>query len=111
MRRRSRLGLEPLEARELLSGSRSMIPMMGRDAAPAAPPTITARLAPKSDPDGNGVVLRSTATIVGQTLPGARVRLEQPVGSKHLRSTRADAQGTYHATIRLPVGRTICQVE
>jgi hypothetical protein len=85
--------------------------MMGRDETPAAPPSITARLAPRSDPDGNGVVLRSTVTILGQTVPGARVRLEQAVGSKHLGATRANAQGTYHFTIRLPVGRTACQVE
>jgi hypothetical protein len=111
MRRRSRIALEPLEARELLSASRSSISMMGRDATPSAPPSITARLAPKSDPDGNGVVVRSTVTIVGQTVPGATVRLERAVGSKHLWSTTANAQGTYHFTIKLPVGRTICQVE
>src|SRR4051812_28610258 len=110
-RRRYRIIIEPLEARELLSASSSSIPMMGRDATPSAPPPITARLAPKSDPDGNGVVLRSTVTIVGQTAPGARVRLEQAVESRHLRSTRANALGEYHFTIRLPVGRTACRVE
>jgi hypothetical protein len=111
MHRRYRIEIEPLEARELLSGSGSRMPMRGPAAIPSAPPTITARLAPKSDPDGNGVVLGSTVTLVGQTTPGAHVRLEQAVGSTHLRSTQANAQGTYHFTVRLPMGRTAWRVE
>jgi hypothetical protein len=39
------------------------------------PPIVTASLSPDSDPDGNGVVLNSTVTVVGQTQPGASVTL------------------------------------
>ena len=79
-RRRHRIGIEPLEARELLSGGTPRVPIRGPEATPSAPLTLTARLAPRSDPDGNGVVLRSTVTIVGETVPGARVSLGQDLG-------------------------------
>ena len=104
-RRRYRLGIEPLEARELLSGRTSAIPMTGRVATPSGPLSITARLAPKADPDGNGVVLRSRVTIVGQTVPGAQVRLGQDVGGKLHKTTRANIQGRYHFTVGLPRGQ------
>ena len=110
-RKQHRLGIELLETRTLLSGSSLKLPIVVADVAPATPLTITAELAPKSDPDGNGVVLRSMVTITGQTVPGARVRLEQTVGGKLHETTKANAQGKYHFTVRLPVGQATFQVE
>lgn len=110
-RKQHRLGIELLETRALLSGSSLKLPIVVADVAPATPLTITAELAPKSDPDGNGVVLRSMVIITGQTVPGARVRLEQTVGGKLHETTKANAQGKYHFRVRLPVGRATFQVE
>jgi hypothetical protein len=110
-RKRHQLGVEPLETRALLSASTAKLPIAVADAIPATPPTITAELARKSDPNGDGVVLHPTATIVGQTEPGARVRLEQTTGGQVRGTMKADAQGKYHFVVRLPVGRADFRVE
>lgn len=54
------------------------------------PPIVTASLSPNSDPDGNGVVLRSPITVVGQTRPGETVRLV--VGNDESADTGATRQ-------------------
>lgn len=47
-----------------------------KPASSTAPPlALAAGLTPDSDPDGNGVVLRSDVTLQGQSVPGAAVRL------------------------------------
>lgn len=77
-RKQHRLGIELLETRALLSGSSLKLPIVVADVAPATPLMITAELAPKSDPDGNGVVLRSMVIITGQTVPGAQPGMWSP---------------------------------
>lgn len=80
------------------------------------PLAITASLSPDSDPDGNGVVLLPQVTVVGQTLPGASVRLEvvsslesSGLGETGLRT--ADASGRFQFTADLSPGLNTLRVE
>ena len=95
-RKRHRFSVEPLERRVLLSGSSPKHPIVVAEVAPSTPLTITAELASKSDADGNGITLRPTVTIVGRTVPGARVRLKLAVGGKLHRMAKANTHGKYH---------------
>ena len=85
-----RLGLESLER---------------RDVPATASAAVTARLGPASDPDGNGVALRSLVAIVGQAPPRSVVVAE--VGGHRVGdATRADAAGRYRLLEVVPIGRT-----
>jgi hypothetical protein len=82
------------------------------------PLAIAASLSPDSDPDGNGVVLLPQVTVVGQTLPGAKVRIEvtgdSNQGSIGLGETglhRADATGRFQFTVGLSQGLNTLRVE
>lgn len=94
------------------------------------PPLMTANLSPETDPDGNGVVLRPQVTLVGQTTPGATVRLvEDNNSSLDTNPTRergsmasgprsrvglvsvADANGRFQFTTELAVGRNTLRIE
>jgi hypothetical protein len=107
-RKRHCISLEPLESRELLSGGASQDTTAGVRAAAAL--TITAALAPASDPDGNGVVVRPTVVIQGQTARGATVVLDQIAGGALHRTTKAGPLGRYNFTLTLPIGRATFQV-
>lgn len=82
------------------------------------PPLLAAGLAPASDADGNGVVLQSPVTIVGQTNPGALVELSvaEPRGDADPGDgvsglqAEADATGRFQFTIDVPPGRTTFRV-
>jgi membrane-associated phospholipid phosphatase len=102
-RNRRGFDVEPLEARTMLSGG------IAPDTT-SAPLAITARLAPRSDPDGNDVVVHPKAIIEGHTAPGARVQLAQTLNGSFTRTTRADSQGNYRFTVKLPVGRNAFNV-
>jgi hypothetical protein len=71
----------------------------------SAPLAITARLAPRSDPDGNAVVVVPKVIIEGETAPGAMVHLAQTLNGSSTATTTADPQGAYQFTVKLPVGR------
>jgi len=90
----------------------------------AAPPPLTFGIAPESDPDGNGVVLTPRVTIVGQTLPGAAVRIrlaaaeragEAPHSPASLqevaRLSSADAQGRFQFHVDLSPGLSTLRVD
>ena len=109
-RKRRRFDVEILETRMLLSGSAATSKIQAAEPATAAPLTITAQIAPKFDPDGNGVVLQSRVTIVGHTAPGAQVRLETGAGGARHKMTKANAHGVYHFTVSLTVGRDSFQI-
>jgi hypothetical protein len=102
--------IESLESRVLLSGGRPKSPFVKAAIASSVPLTVTAEIAPKSDPDSNCVVLRPAVTIVGQTEPGARVRLEQAAGGKLLGTAKPNAQGQYRFTVNLSVGEAAFHV-
>ena len=82
------------------------------------PLAITASLSPDSDPDGNGVVLLSQVTVVGQTLPGASVRINVSTTSNEASSglgeaglRMADATGHFQFTADLSLGMNTLRVE
>ena len=69
-RKRSWFRVESLETRALLSAGAPKVPIgVPAPALPAIRCSITAEISPKSDPDGNGVVLTPRVTIVGRTAP------------------------------------------
>lgn len=108
-RRQLRVGLEPLEARELLSVSKPTIPIVHADAA-ASPLSITLQLDPSTSPAGDNVaVARARMTVMGQTSPGAKVVLAHTTTKGHLvplARTTANARGQYHFKIFCPKGST-----
>ncbi|MCB9939875.1 MAG: phosphatase PAP2 family protein [Planctomycetaceae bacterium] len=82
------------------------------------PLAVAASLSPSSDPDGNGVVLLPQVTVVGQTLPGASVRIEVEAAvapaSSGLGETglqKADAAGRFQFTVNLSPGLNNVRVE
>ena len=82
------------------------------------PLAITASLSPESDPDGNGVVLLPQVTVVGQTLPGASVRLDVAAASIPAGSgleanglQTADETGRFQFTANLSPGLNTLRVE
>ena len=86
----------------------------------AAPPlALTASLTPDSDPNGNGVVLKSQVQVVGQTLPEATVRLKvlgridgaNPVDETILPAVTADATGRFQFTADITPGLNTLRVE
>jgi hypothetical protein len=78
---------------------------------PADPLTLTAGLDPSSDPDGNGVLTSPSATISGQTVPGATVRLDQGDTGTFTQTTTADAQGHYQFQVVVAPGVTPFHLE
>ena len=109
-RRHCRLGLEPLEARELLSGSSSSHAIIGGDATPEAAVSITLHLAGSTAPAGDYVDVASKHVVLtGQTVAGATVVLRKALASGKLRTvakTHADAQGAYQFKINCGMGTT-----
>lgn len=82
---------------------------LNRHASTARQPLVlTAALTPNSDPDGNGVVLQSLVTVLGQTMPRALVRLEGP-GESDLVAV-ADADGYYELSVELPSGLSTLRI-
>lgn len=82
------------------------------------PMAIVANLSPESDPNGNGVVLLSQVTVVGQTLPGASVRIDVAADSNEASSglgdtevQTADAMGRFQFTANLSPGLNTLRVE
>ncbi len=103
-RRRSELHVDMLESRTLLSAGSPKAPLLASDATPLQPLSISARIGPRFDRNGNGVALQQAVKIVGQTQPGVEVRLSLDSWGNAFRTTRADARGNYSAVLRLPVG-------
>jgi membrane-associated phospholipid phosphatase len=104
------VGIEPLEARELLSGSKSTILIDHAVSAASSPLSITLQVDPSTSPAGDHVaVAKARVKLVGQTSPGARVILEHMNAKGRLvplaRAT-SDALGQYHFTMVCPVGTT-----
>jgi len=82
------------------------------------PLAIAASLSPDSDPNGNGVVLLPQVTVVGQTLPGASVRIDVAADSNEASSglgetglQTADAMGRFQFTANLSPGLNTLRVE
>ncbi|MEO6811138.1 MAG: phosphatase PAP2 family protein [Isosphaeraceae bacterium] len=101
-KRARRPGIEWLEERCVLSGLA---------AVPANDPELAVRLAPKSDPDGNGNVLQARVAIVGQAAPGALVRLDMDGDGRFERGMRANHRGEFRFQTLLHVGRNVVQVQ
>ena len=87
-----------------------------------SPIVLAASLSPDSDPDGNGVVLQSQVTVVGQTTPGALVRATTVAPFAEADSAAeqaelpgqqqaADASGRFQLTVELSPGTNVVQVE
>jgi membrane-associated phospholipid phosphatase len=72
---------------------------------------VTAGLDTSSDPDGNGIVSSPTATISGQTAPGATVRLDQGDTGTFTQTSTADAQGHYQLQVSVGIGVTPFHIE
>ena len=79
---------------------------------------VTAHLSPESDLNGNGVVLAPQATMLGQTLPGAKVQAiayDRAAGlgqaPSSIMQTQADAEGHFQLQIDLPQGITGVRLE
>ncbi|MGA7499864.1 MAG: hypothetical protein WBX00_24300 [Isosphaeraceae bacterium] len=108
--RHCRPGLEPLEARELLSGRSSIRAIVGRAATPDATVSITLHLAGSTATAGDYVDVASKYVVLtGQTAAGATVVLRQALASGKLRTfakTHADAQGAYQLKINCGMGTT-----
>jgi membrane-associated phospholipid phosphatase len=108
--RRRRLGLELLEARELLSASPSPHAIKDGEATPGAAVPITLHYATRTAPAGDHVAVASEHVVLtGQTAPGARVVLRKTLASGKVRrvaKTRAEAQGTYRFVINCGLGTT-----
>ena len=108
--RHHRLGLERLEARELLSGSPALHTTRVGEATPGDTVPITLHLATRSAPAGDYVDVASMHVVLtGQTTPGATVVLRKTLASGKLRKVaraRADARGAYHFAIDCRPGTT-----
>jgi Dockerin type I domain len=74
------------------------------------PMTVSLALDPDSDPDGNGVVTRSLATVDGRSEPGALVSIDQDIDGTIDQATEADSSGNFHFDMVVPVGNTPVQV-
>lgn len=85
--------MEPLEARRLLAVD-----------GPAM--SVTIRLAPASDPAGDGVVTSSRVVVRGQTSPGAVVRIRADGQPRVLGRTVADGSGHFRAGLDAAMGTT-----
>ena len=109
-RRRQRIALEPLETRELLSGSRLKQAIISAGATPEAPVSITLHLSRSSAPAGDYVDVASKHVLLtGQTAPGETVVLRKTLAAGKLRKvaqTHADAQGVYRFAINCGMGTT-----
>lgn len=68
---------------------------------------LVANLAPESDPDGNGVVLRADVTLKGQTVPHARIKL---IADDANVLATADSQGRFSAEINVPPGASTVRI-
>jgi hypothetical protein len=77
----------------------------------ASPLFLSAGLDPSSDPDGNGIVTTPNVTILGQTAPGATVRLDQGDTGTFTQTTTADVQGHYQFQVSVGIGVTPMHVE
>jgi hypothetical protein len=73
--------------------------------------TVTAGLSASSNPSGNGVVNGPDVTVVGQTQPGATVKLDQGDTGTFSQTTTADAQGQYQFALSVPTGVTPLHIE
>jgi hypothetical protein len=108
--RRHRLGLELLEARELLSGSSSPHTLKAGEETPGTAVPITLHYGTRTAPAGDYVDVASKHVLLtGQTTPGARVVLRKTLASGKVRrvaKTRADPQGTYRFAINCGMGTT-----
>src|SRR4051794_21922309 len=97
-RRPYRVCVELLEARELLSSSRSKIPT-GNVRLSASPLPITIHLDQNSYPAGDYVaIVKPRVALSGQTAAGARVLLEHSTAKGKMvpvARTKASAQGQY----------------
>ena len=109
-RRHCRPGLEPLEARELLSGRSSIRAIIGGAARPDAAVSITLHLAGSTAPAGDYVDVASKHVVLtGQTAAGATVVLRETLASGKLRTvakTHADARGAYQLKVNCGMGTT-----
>jgi membrane-associated phospholipid phosphatase len=109
-RRHCRPGLEPLEARQLLSRRSSIRAIIGGAATPDTAVSITLRLAGSTAPAGDYVDVASKHVVLtGQTAAGATVVLRKALASGKLRTvakTHADAQGAYQFKINCGMGTT-----
>ena len=100
--------VESLETRTLLAGGLGWPhPAL---ALADSPPAVTTAIDPGSAPAVGGLVFNHRVTITGHTTPGAVVRLRLGDGNSSAQRTRADAQGDYRMTIRVPAGSTTLQV-
>ncbi len=93
---------EALEPRALLSG----VLAQSTVAAEATPPPVSLRIAPSSDPAGDGVVTSPRVVIEGQTAPGASVKLQLKGQSRILATTTADTSGEYQFQVAVKMGTT-----
>jgi hypothetical protein len=73
--------------------------------------TLTAGLSTSSNPSGNGVVSGPNVTIVGQTQPGATVKLDQGDTGTFSQTTTADGLGQYQFALTVPSGVTPLHIE
>ncbi len=105
-----RVGLEPLEPRELLSGGLASRANRGENSSPLAAVPITLQLASSTAPAGEFVDVASEHVVLtGQTAAGATVVLRKTLASGRpwtVATTHADAQGTYVFRIDCAVGTT-----
>ena len=109
-RRRFRICVEPLELRELLSGSPSQHANMIGDASPETAVAITLHLGSSSAPAGDFVDLAPKHVVLtGQTSAGATVVVGKTLASGKFRTvakTHAGHQGTYKFMINCGMGTT-----
>lgn len=99
---RCRLGIESLETRCVLSGF---------DASRTNAAELAVRLGPRSDPDGNGNVLKARVVIVGQATPGALVQLDRDGDGRFEQRMRADRRGEFRFQTPLHIGRNVMRVQ
>jgi membrane-associated phospholipid phosphatase len=109
-RRCQGIGLEPLEARELLSGNPLEHAVHSANATPDTAVAITLDFAESCAPAGNFVdVAAKRVVLTGQTVPGATVVLRKSLASGRIQKvarTHADAAGTYRFVLDCAMGTT-----
>jgi PAP2 superfamily len=112
-RRKYRVCVERLEARELLSSSKTKIPT-GNVHLAASPLPLTLHLDQRSSPAGDYVaILKPMVSLSGQTAAGARVLLEHSTAKGKMvpvARTKANAQGQYSFHILCATGTTTMTV-
>jgi hypothetical protein len=66
--------------------------------------SVTLKMTPQSNPDGNGIITRNRVVVEGQTQPFSKVKIFEKDGSVVVRSMSANAHGQFRLMVPVAIG-------